>query len=72
VVEGKTISAGNASQRSTEPAACVIMSDKRSRRQKGLKRLVVFFPRFRRRGVEPDEWGSDRGRDPAALEAARP
>ena len=55
VFEGKTISAGNASQLSDGASACVIMSDKIAA-QKGLEPLGVFRG-FVAAGVEPDEMG---------------
>jgi acetyl-CoA C-acetyltransferase len=55
VFEGKTISAGNASQLSDGASACVIMSDALAA-QKGLKPLGVFRG-FVAAGVEPDEMG---------------
>ncbi|SCB28038.1 acetyl-CoA acyltransferase [Bradyrhizobium yuanmingense] len=55
VFEGKTISAGNASQLSDGAAACVLMSD-RMAAQKGLKPLGIFRG-FVAAGVEPDEMG---------------
>ncbi|MGY4623395.1 acetyl-CoA C-acyltransferase [Bradyrhizobium sp. USDA 4486] len=55
VFEGKTISAGNASQLSDGAAACVLMSDKLAAK-KGLKALGVFRG-FVAAGVEPDEMG---------------
>src|ERR1700757_1408358 len=55
VFEGKTISAGNASQLSDGASACVIMSDKIAS-QKGLKPLGIFRG-FVAAGVEPDEMG---------------
>jgi acetyl-CoA C-acetyltransferase len=55
VFEGKTISAGNASQLSDGASACVIMSD-RIAAQKGLKPLGIFRG-FVAAGVEPDEMG---------------
>ena len=55
VFEGKTISAGNASQLSDGASACVIMSDKIAA-QKGLKPLGIFRG-FVAAGVEPDEMG---------------
>jgi acetyl-CoA C-acetyltransferase/acetyl-CoA acyltransferase len=55
VFEGKTISAGNASQLSDGASACVIMSD-RIAVQKGLKPLGIFRG-FVAAGVEPDEMG---------------
>jgi acetyl-CoA C-acetyltransferase/acetyl-CoA acyltransferase len=55
VFEGKTISAGNASQLSDGASACVIMSDKIAAR-KGLKPLGIFRG-FVAAGVEPDEMG---------------
>jgi acetyl-CoA C-acetyltransferase/acetyl-CoA acyltransferase len=55
VFEGKTISAGNASQLSDGAAACVIMSDKIAAK-KGLKPLGIFRG-FVAAGVEPDEMG---------------
>ncbi|WP_315802355.1 acetyl-CoA C-acyltransferase [Bradyrhizobium sp. SZCCHNS3002] len=55
VFEGKTITAGNASQLSDGASACVIMSDKIAAR-KGLKPLGVFRG-FVAVGVEPDEMG---------------
>ncbi len=55
VFEGKTISAGNASQLSDGASACVIMSDKVAA-QKGLKPLGIFRG-FVAAGVEPDEMG---------------
>src|SRR5271163_2201265 len=55
VFEGKTITAGNASQLSDGASACVIMSDALAA-QKGLKPLGVFRG-FAAAGVEPDEMG---------------
>jgi acetyl-CoA C-acetyltransferase len=55
VFEGKTISAGNASQLSDGASACVIMSDAFAA-QKGLKPLGIFRG-FVAAGVEPDEMG---------------
>src|SRR5437667_10907931 len=55
VFEGKTISAGNASQLSDGASACVIMSDKIAA-QKGLKPLGIFRG-FVAAGVEPEEMG---------------
>jgi acetyl-CoA C-acetyltransferase len=55
VFEGKTITAGNASQLSDGASACVIMSDTLAA-QKGLKPLGVFRG-FVAAGVEPDEMG---------------
>ena len=55
VFEGKTISAGNASQLSDGASACVIMSDALAAK-KGLKPLG-FFRGFVAAGVEPDEMG---------------
>ena len=55
LVEGKTITAGNASQLSDGASACVIMSDKIAA-QKGLKPLGIFRG-FVAAGVEPDEMG---------------
>jgi acetyl-CoA C-acetyltransferase len=55
VFEGKTISAGNASQLSDGASACVIMSDALAAR-KGLKPLGIFRG-FVAAGVEPDEMG---------------
>jgi acetyl-CoA C-acetyltransferase/acetyl-CoA acyltransferase len=55
VFEGKTISAGNASQLSDGASACVIMSDKIAAK-KGLKPLGIFRG-FVAAGVEPDEMG---------------
>jgi acetyl-CoA C-acetyltransferase len=55
VFEGKTITAGNASQLSDGASACVIMSDMLAA-QKGLKPLGVFRG-FVAAGVEPDEMG---------------
>jgi acetyl-CoA C-acetyltransferase len=55
VFEGKTISAGNASQLSDGASACVIMSDKVAAK-KGLKPLGIFRG-FVAAGVEPDEMG---------------
>src|SRR5215813_3507291 len=55
VFEGKTISAGNASQLSDGASACVIMSDA-FEAQKGLKPLGIFRG-FVAAGVEPDEMG---------------
>src|SRR5258708_38481045 len=53
VFEGKTISAGNASQLSDGASACVIMSNKIAA-QKGLKPLGIFRG-FVAAGVERDE-----------------
>src|SRR5260370_22360045 len=55
VFEGKTISAGNASQLSDGASACVIMTG-RVAAQKGLKPLGIFRG-FVAAGVEPDEMG---------------
>lgn len=55
VFEGKTVTAGNASQLSDGASACVIMSDKVAAR-KGLKPLGIFRG-FVAAGVEPDEMG---------------
>ena len=55
VFEGKTISAGNASQLSDGASACVIMSDKIAVK-KGLSPLGIFRG-FVAAGVEPDEMG---------------
>jgi len=55
VFEGKTISAGNASQLSDGTSACVIMGDKIAAK-KGLKPLGIFRG-FVAAGVEPDEMG---------------
>jgi len=55
VFEGKTITAGNASQLSDGASACLIMSDALAA-QKGLKPLGVFRG-FVAAGVEPDEMG---------------
>src|SRR3984885_13021818 len=55
VFEGKTISAGNASQLSDGASACVVMSDTIAAR-KGLKPLGIFRG-FVAAGVEPDEMG---------------
>ncbi|WP_315705810.1 MULTISPECIES: acetyl-CoA C-acyltransferase [unclassified Bradyrhizobium] len=55
VFEGKTITAGNASQLSDGASACVIMSDKVAAR-KGLEPLGIFRG-FVAAGVEPDEMG---------------
>ena len=55
VFEGKTISAGNASQLSDGASACVIMSDALAA-QKGLKPLGIVRG-FVAAGVEPDEMG---------------
>src|SRR5258708_17647325 len=55
VLEGKTISAGNASQLSDGAWACVIMSDKIAAK-KGLNPLGIFRG-FVAAGVEPDEMG---------------
>ena len=55
VFEGKTITAGNASQLSDGASACVIMSDALAA-QKGLKPLGIFRG-FVAAGVEPDEMG---------------
>jgi acetyl-CoA C-acetyltransferase len=55
VFEGKTISAGNASQLSDGASACVIMADSVAAR-KGLKPLGIFRG-FCAAGVEPDEMG---------------
>ena len=71
VFEGKTISAGNASQLSDGASACVIMSDKIAA-QKGLKPLGIFRG-FVAAGVEPDEMGvGPVAAIPRLLEAARP
>src|SRR5258707_131320 len=53
VFEGKTISAGNASQLSDGASACVIMSDKIAAK-KGLNPLGIFRG-FVAAGVEPDQ-----------------
>ena len=55
VFEGKTITAGNASQLSDGASACVIMSDTLAA-QKGLNPLGIFRG-FVAAGVEPDEMG---------------
>ena len=55
VFEGKTISAGNASQLSDGASACVIMSDALAAK-KGLKPLGIFRG-FVAAGVEPGEMG---------------
>jgi acetyl-CoA C-acetyltransferase len=55
VFEGKTISAGNASQLSDGASACVVMSDAVAA-QKGIKPLGIFRG-FVAAGVEPDEMG---------------
>jgi acetyl-CoA C-acetyltransferase len=55
VFEGKTITAGNASQLSDGASACIIMSDTLAA-QKGLTPLGVFRG-FVAAGVEPDEMG---------------
>jgi acetyl-CoA C-acetyltransferase len=55
VFEGKTISAGNASQLSDGASACVVMSDKVAAK-KGLQPLGIFRG-FVAAGVEPDEMG---------------
>jgi acetyl-CoA C-acetyltransferase len=55
VFEGKTISAGNASQLSDGASACVIMSDKVAAKR-GLQPLGIFRG-FVAAGVEPDEMG---------------
>src|SRR5258705_10684827 len=55
VFEGKTISAGNASQLSDGASACVIMSDKIVAK-KGLNPLGIFRG-FVAAGGEPDEMG---------------
>jgi acetyl-CoA C-acetyltransferase len=55
VFEGKTITAGNASQLSDGASACVVMSDTLAA-QKGLKPLGIFRG-FVTAGVEPDEMG---------------
>ena len=55
VFEGKTITAGNASQLSDGASACVVMSDALAA-QKGLKPLGIFRG-FVTAGVEPDEMG---------------
>ena len=55
VFEGKSITAGNASQLSDGASACVIMSDTLAA-QKGLQPLGVFRG-FVAAGVEPDEMG---------------
>ena len=64
VFEGKTISAGNASQLSDGASACVIMSDALAAR-KGLKPLGIFRG-FVAAGVEPDEMGIGPGRGDSA------
>src|SRR5262249_12901289 len=55
VFEGKTITAGNASQLSDGASACVVMSDALAA-QKGLKPLGIFRG-FVTAGVAPDEIG---------------
>jgi acetyl-CoA C-acetyltransferase len=55
VFEGKTVTAGNASQLSDGASACVIMSDALAA-QKGLRPLGIFRG-FVAAGVEPDEMG---------------
>jgi len=55
VFEGKTISAGNASQLSDGASACVIMSDEAAART-GVQPLGIFRG-FVAAGVEPDEMG---------------
>jgi acetyl-CoA C-acetyltransferase/acetyl-CoA acyltransferase len=55
VFEGKTVSAGNASQLSDGASACVIMSGTLAA-QKGLQPLGIFRG-FVAAGVEPDEMG---------------
>ena len=55
VFEGKTISAGNASQLSDGASACVVMADGVAARR-GLKPLGLFRG-FVAAGVEPDEMG---------------
>src|SRR5271168_3199335 len=55
VFEGKTITAGNASQLSDGASACVIMSDALAA-HRGLKPLGIFRG-FVAAGVEPDEMG---------------
>jgi acetyl-CoA C-acetyltransferase len=55
VFEGKTISAGNASQLSDGASACVIMSEKVAAK-KGVQPLGIFRG-FVAAGVEPDEMG---------------
>ena len=55
VFEGKTISAGNASQLSDGASASVIMSDKEASKR-GLKPLGIFRG-FVAAGCEPDEMG---------------
>jgi acetyl-CoA C-acetyltransferase len=55
VFEGKTISAGNASQLSDGASACVIMSDKVAAKR-GFQPLGIFRG-FVAAGVEPDEMG---------------
>ena len=55
VFEGKTISAGNASQLSDGASACLVMSDAVAA-QKGIKPLGIFRG-FVAAGVEPDEMG---------------
>jgi acetyl-CoA C-acetyltransferase len=55
VFQGKTITAGNASQLSDGASACVIRSDALAA-QKGLKPLGIFRG-FVAAGVEPDEMG---------------
>ena len=71
VFEGKTITAGNASQLSDGASACVIMSDKIAA-QKGLKPLGIFRG-FVAAGCRAGRDGRRSGRrDPAAAEAARP
>jgi acetyl-CoA C-acetyltransferase len=58
VFEGKTISAGNASQLSDGASACVIMSEKVAAK-KGVQPLGIFRG-FVAAGVEPDEMGVGR------------
>ena len=53
---GGVIAAGNASQFSDGAAACVVMSDKRRRREAGLQPLGIFRG-FAVAGCEPDEMG---------------
>jgi acetyl-CoA C-acetyltransferase len=69
VFEGKTISAGNASQLSDGASACVVMSDKVAAR-KGIKPLGIFRG-FVAAGVEPDEMGRPSGRYSAAPATAQ-
>jgi acetyl-CoA C-acetyltransferase/acetyl-CoA acyltransferase len=55
VIDGKTVTAGNASQLSDGASACVVMSEAAAAR-KGLMPLGIFHG-FVAAGVEPDEMG---------------